>query len=241
MTTSALIKNLSVAATSLATMAVVSLATPANAFQFGTSGIQFDEDTTVSFTFDQSHGAYLSTLGIVQLNNTAFSPHILFSETKRSDSGGDNEWKGTFGNAVTSPDGQQTQSFTFLGGIAYSLILWSDGFTNNPYNQSVSSTSWVNGGSQQAVFGDFNLNYDSTESFSAANNGQDADQFQAASLAQLIKGTRISFDDRGNGNDKDFQDLSIFATVPEPMTILGSLFGAAVLGSAKLRQKRQLS
>ncbi len=243
--------------TALATV-LSSIAKPAQAFSFGTAGIQFDADTTVDFTFDQSHGAYQSGLYIYQFfpqQNQFLYQSPLFWETQRSDNGAANEWQGTFGNAVTSGNGQISQTFTFLQGAVYSLVLWSDAFTNNPFDRYVASSTWINTpfdpnfkngsdctqGCQQAVFGNFNLNYGSTQPFATANGGQAASQFQTVTLAQLQAGIRIAFDDRGNGNDADFQDFVITARtkpVPEPATIAGL---GLTMGLILLKRQRKVA
>ncbi|HEY9604411.1 MAG TPA: hypothetical protein V6C85_22535, partial [Allocoleopsis sp.] len=48
--------------------------------QFDTNGIQFDVDTIVEFEFVQSHGAYQSTFGVIDLDTREKTP--LISEVK---------------------------------------------------------------------------------------------------------------------------------------------------------------
>ncbi|MFS8117490.1 MAG: hypothetical protein ACMG55_03225 [Microcoleus sp.] len=87
-------------ATTVATV-LLGAGTPAQAFSFGTNGIKFAQDQNIEFNFKESHGAYTSSLGIYQVNNSVASlVSTLFSETKSSDNGGANEWKGTSGNTV---------------------------------------------------------------------------------------------------------------------------------------------
>ncbi|HEY9648640.1 MAG TPA: PEP-CTERM sorting domain-containing protein [Chroococcidiopsis sp.] len=227
------------------TASIVGISAPAQAFSFGSGGIQFDQDTSVEFTFDQSHGAYTSSLWVYSVENSALDNGTkLFYETKQSDNSWENEWKGTFGNAVTSTNGQVTQVFNFLKDKVYALVLYSDAFSGNPFQQSVTSTTALNPtGTQQAVLGNFNLNYGSTSPFSAANGGKGADQFAAVSLSDLVNGVKISFDDRGNGNDADFQDFTVFAkaasnteSVPEPASMAGlMLVGGAIAASRRKR------
>ena len=52
MTTLTLVKKTSFTVASLATTIFLSICTPARAFMFGTSGIQFDRDTSINFTFE---------------------------------------------------------------------------------------------------------------------------------------------------------------------------------------------
>ncbi len=146
MTTFTLVKKTSFTVASLATTILLGIGAPAQAFMFGTSGIQFDQDTTVNFTFDQSHGAYQSSLRVAQAQsgNTVYSNIAsLFSEVKPSDNGSANEWKGTFGNAVTS-NGSIDQNFTFVKDQVYALLLWSDLGSGNPLEQYASSSTFMN-------------------------------------------------------------------------------------------------
>lgn len=227
---------------------------------FGTSGIQFDRDTSINFTFDQSHGSYKSTLSIAQAlsGNTGYTNiAILFSEIQPSDNGGADEWKGSFGNAVTSDNGSITQTFTFLQDQIYALLLWSDSGTGQKFEQYVSSSTFMNSpewfaagtqfrrddcvvaGCQQAVFGDFKLDYSSNDSFTNINGGKGPDQYSSLTMAQLAQGTKISFDDIGGGNDVDFQDFSLSAElVPEPVTVFGTMLGLGALAAARGKKKR---
>ena len=113
MTTSTLVKKTSFTVASLVTTILLGISAPARAFMFGTSGIQFDRDTIVDFTFDQSHGSYQSSLWVAQgqSGNTGYSNiSRLFYEVKPSDNGSENDSKGTFGNAVTSNNGSIDQT-----------------------------------------------------------------------------------------------------------------------------------
>lgn len=259
MTTLTLVKKTSFAVSSFVATLILSICTPAPAFMFGTSGIQFDEDTTIGFTFDGSHGAYQSSLRVAQAEpgNGYSNKAILFNETKASDNGSTNNWEGTFGNSVTSPNGSLNQTFTFLKDQIYALLLWNDLGSGNPLEQYVSSSTFMNSsewfaagtqfrrtdclaiGCQQAVFGDFSLNNDSTAPFSTINGGKGPEQFQSVTLAQLAKGTKISFDDGGKGNDVDFQNFNLTAqVVPEPISVLGTILGIGALGVARSKKKQ---
>jgi hypothetical protein len=129
MTTLTLVKKTSFKVPSLATTILLSICTPVPAFMFGTSGIQFDRDTNINFTFDSSGGGYKSSLWVAQADsgNTGYSSIArLFYESQPSDNGRANEWKGSFGTAVTSDNESITQTFTFLKDQIYALLLWSD-------------------------------------------------------------------------------------------------------------------
>ncbi|PSB09695.1 PEP-CTERM sorting domain-containing protein [filamentous cyanobacterium Phorm 46] len=217
-------------ATTVATV-LLGAGTPAQAFSFGTNGITFAQDQQVEFNFKESHGAYTSSLGIYQVNNSVASlVSTLFSETKSSDNGGANEWKGTLGNTVRSGPVR----FQFLANQVYTLGLSS--LYNGARAGTVYSTSSLNGGSQQAVFGGASplwsaLGKETTNVFQAAGQYTDG-------LGSLSKGgTLISFDDRGNANDKDFQDFTVSAeAVPEPITMTGLALGFGGLVAARRRR-----
>lgn len=215
-----------------ATLAIIGSANPAHAFSFGTSGIQFDTDTTVTFNFVESHGAFQSALHVFEASNLNKSLGQLFWETKQSDNGGANEWLGSFGNAVASASGANSASFTFKGGVAYTLGLLSG------KNGTVYSTSALNANAtQQAVFGAkdalwSSLNKETTKNFAGVGQYQSGNVFSGPVL--------LSFDDRGNKNDTDFQDFAIQAqaeAVPEPLTMAGVALAGA--GLTYVRRRRQ--
>lgn len=207
--------------------AMFGAAAPAQAFSFGTNGIKFQEDTSVTFKFKESHGQYTSSLGVYSVKDSVISKVAsLFSETKSSDNGGDKEWKGSLGNTVL---GSGSAVFTFLANQIYTLGLSSGG------DGSVYSTSALNAGSQQAVFGGASLwnalGKETTSTFQAAG------QFTDGTGSLLNGGTLISFDDRGNSNDADFQDFTVSAeAVPEPFTMTGLALGLGGLISARRRR-----
>jgi hypothetical protein len=239
MTTLTLVKKTSFKVASLATTILLSICTPVRAFMFGTSGIQFDRDTNINFTFQASHGAYQSSLWVAQADsdNTGYSSIArLFYEIQRSDNGSANEWKGSFGTAVTSDNGSITQSFTFLQDQIYALLLWSDSGTGEQFEQYVSSSTFMNSpewsaadnnfrrydclvtGCQQAVFGNFMLDDNSSNSFTNINGGNGPEQYSSVTMTQLAQGIQISFDDAG-GYDLDFQDFALSAQLaPETTT-----------------------
>lgn len=239
MTTLTLVKKTSFTVASLATTMLLSICTPVRAFMFGTSGIQFDRDTNINFTFEESHGGYQSSLWVAQAQsaNTGYTNIArLFNETKPSDNGSAEDWQGSFGNAVTSENGSITQTFTFLQDQIYALLLWSDTGTGQQFEEYVSSSTFMNSpewfaadskfqrddclvaGCQQAVFGNFLLDDNSNGSFTNINGGNDPGQYSFVTMAQLAQGIQISFDDAG-GNDVDFQDFTVLAQLaPETMT-----------------------
>ncbi len=260
MTNLTLVKKTSFTCGSLVATLVLSIGTPASAFMFGTSGIQFDEDTSINFTFNRSQGLYQSSLWVAQSagKDLGYSNiSSLFNETKPSDNGSANNGQGTFGNAVTSKDGKITQTFTFLKDQVYALLLWSDTGTGKPLEQFVSSSTFMNSsiwftadtkfsridclttGCQQTIFGDFKLNYESTNPFSTVNDGKIPEQFQSVTTEQLAKGTKVSFDDGQKIKDPDFQQFTVSAqAVPEPMSVLGTILGIGALGAARSKKKQ---
>lgn len=219
-------------ATAAAT-ALLGASAPAQAFSFGTNGIKFQEDTTVNFKFKESHGMFASSLGVYSVKDLALSKVAsLFSETKSSDNGAANEWKGTLGNTVV---GSGSAVFKFLANQVYTLGL-SSGDNGTVY--STSSFNANSGGSQQAVFGGSSLwnalGKETTATFQAAG------QFTDGTGSLYNGGTLVSFDDRGNGNDKDFQDFTVSAeAVPEPITMTGLALGLGGLISARRRRAKK--
>ncbi|MEG5034072.1 PEP-CTERM sorting domain-containing protein [Microcoleus sp. AT3-D2] len=221
-------KLLSALTATAAATALFGAGTPAQAFSFGTNGIQFGQDTSIKFSFKESHGMYQSSLGIYSVENSAVSlVKTLFSETKSSDNQWENEWKGTLGNTVTGPG---SVVFTFLANQIYTLGL------DSGWGGSVYSSSSLNSGSQQAVFGAQSQLWDELDKEST-NVFQAAGQFTNGTGSLFNGGTLIGLDDRGNSNDKDFQDFTVSAeAVPEPMTMTGLALGLGGLVAARRRR-----
>jgi hypothetical protein len=117
----------------------------------------------------------------------------------------------------------------------YALLLWSDIGNGEQWGQYVSSSTFMNSpewwaadsdfrrddclvtGCQQAVFGDFMLDYNSNRSFTNMNGGNDPGQYSFVTMTQLAQGIQISFDDAG-GNDQDFQDFTVSAQLAAETT-----------------------
>jgi hypothetical protein len=223
-------KFLSALTATAAATALFGAAAPSQAASFGAGGITFEKNTDITFSFLETHGRNQSSLAIYEVKNSIPSlVKNLFTETKRSDNGAANEYKGSLGNTVLGPG---KVSFTFLANAVYTLGLDSIGYGNNLFF----STSALNkGGGQQAVFGGVSLltalNLDKTNNFQAAG------QFQNGLGSLFNGGAVISFDDRGNSNDKDFQDFTVSAeAVPEPMTMTGLALGLGGLVAARRRR-----
>ncbi|MEG3922890.1 MULTISPECIES: PEP-CTERM sorting domain-containing protein [unclassified Microcoleus] len=265
MTTLTLVKKTSFTVASLATTMLLGICPPVRAFMLGTGGIQFEQDTKINFRFNKSVSPYQSSLWVAQAepeNNGYTNIARLFYETKASDNGSANNWEGTFGNAVTSENGSITQTFTFLQDKIYALLLWSDTGSGKPFEQYVSSSTFMNSpqwfapgtqfrrdeclvaGCQLAVFGDFKLDYNSSDSFANINGGKGPEQFSSLTKEQLAKGTtRISFDDAKKGTQLDFKDFTVSAElapepVPEPVTVFGTMLGIGALAATRRKKKR---
>jgi len=247
------LKNITIALT--ATVTLVALSAPAQAFTFGKDGIKFDKNTDVKLTFGTTNGAYTSSLGIYKVeNNNSLITSVanLFWETKQSDNGGTSDYKGTFGNAVTSASGLKTVTYTFLANTLYTLGLNSGSFnqatgaaTNTIAAASnfVFSTNVLNilgasaGNTQQAVFGSsLKIDTTSTSPFTVAN-GTATNYGSGNPFAGPVT---IGFDDTGNANDKDFNDFTVSAeAVPEPMTMTGLALGVGAMISARRRKAQK--
>lgn len=165
---------------------------------FGNQVIQFPVDTTVEFEFKESHGAYQSTLGIIDLE-TGQPVKVLFSETKPYDDYGTGQSQPrTFGqnNVGTALDylgtvqggsvQDQYSEFTFQANKRYAFYL-----------ESVSST----GQTRRTVLSSSNLAALFDGSLDSGDRGG-------------ITGTRIAWDDDGlprADKDQDFDDFVIEA------------------------------
>jgi hypothetical protein len=230
-------KFLSALTATAAATALFGAAAPAHAFSFGTNAIQFENDTEVTFNFKQSYGLFTSSLGVYGVSGgTPTFLKTLFSEVKPSDDGGANNYKGTLGNTVL---GSGIAKYTFLANQIYTLGLKSvlgDGSDMG----TVFSTSALNvksGGTQQALF--FNPNALLPQIVNASDNAGFAGTLTNFTSGNSLfgGGTAISFDDRGNGADGDFQDFTVTASaVPEPMTMSGLALGLGGLVAARRRR-----
>ncbi|MGG6269956.1 PEP-CTERM sorting domain-containing protein [Leptolyngbya sp. AN03gr2] len=103
------------------------------------SGIQFDQDTTLESNFVESHGAYQSTFGVINLDTKEKTPllvetrasdapeSIFKASTRRSHLGTNTDFRGTPGNAVPKPVAQ----YNFKANQRYVLYLESS-FNGRP-------------------------------------------------------------------------------------------------------------
>lgn len=160
--------------------------------------IQFPVDTTVEFEFKESHGAYQSTLGIINVD-TGQPVKVLFSESKPYDAFGS-------GQAQTRSPGQNNigTPIDFLGTIQGGTVqnqLSEFTFEANTryafYLESVSPT----GQTRRTVVSTNDLATRFDGSLDAGDRGG-------------VVGSRVTWDDEGlprAGKDDDFDDFVIEA------------------------------
>jgi hypothetical protein len=178
---------------------VGSLAAPVKAQDsFGNQVVEFPVDTTVEFEFKESHGAYQSSIGIVNVD-TGEPVKELFREAKPYDSY-------ETGQPQPSSPGQNNTgtSIDFLGTVQggtvqnqFSEYTFKANTRYAFYLESVSPT----GQTRRTVL--------STNTLSALFNGA-----LDAGNREGIVGSRISWDDSGlprPGKDDDFDDFVIEA------------------------------
>ena len=193
-------------------------------------GIRFDEDTIVEFEFKESHGAYQSTFGVIDLDSCQTDPSgvIMFDtcvktpllkEVKPSDTfdtvyrrssyettqGIDNDFLGSPGNTVPEP----LAEFMFEANRKYAFYLESQ-FNGKPAGIVYSTDFFNSQGNRQALFSDEDL---STE---AVAKRRDNPEFNENKFASLIDGgVLVSIDDTGSQlvqdslQDTDFDDFKV--------------------------------
>lgn len=246
------------AATAAAASAILSVASaPAQAFSFGNNGMKFDKDTTVDFSFIESHGYYKGKLGVVGPGGT--KTYLGIKENKFSDTDkSDKEWKGTCGITVTTC----ADSFTFKAGQTYSMFLESWGQTL--LNTTVYSTTALNtGGSkdkngvthafgqQVKFFDDLTVLNDPKISSGSTNPGQGSLNSKLVTTPGLAntnpfaKTILLAFEDQGQGIHTDYNDFLVtakartpVASVPEPATLAGIGLVAGAMAFSRNRRRR---
>ncbi|MFO8039026.1 MAG: PEP-CTERM sorting domain-containing protein [Sodalinema sp.] len=233
-----------------ASLALGALAAPAAAFsmnsgeKFGTDGLLFTEDTEVTFDFGNTFGAYVSSLGIYEVDGTTTTEvKTLFSETDQADDGQDatTGWVGTSGGAG-SVVANSTASYIFKANVEYALGLASrrsDGSLVNTVFSSNSLNSFGGENTQQFVFGSHGA-FDGSQNNDTQTFDNPEDFISGNPLAGSLA---LGIDDRGNNNDRDFQDMVLSAQakrasagVPEPSVVFG--LAAMAGGFASLRRRR---
>lgn len=196
--------------------------------EFGNNGILFDTDTTIDFDFIESQGLFQSTLSIVEAANPTNPIYTLFKENAPFDSTRP-DFIGTCPKSVTSPPGECTNWFTFKANVEYSLALFSGKNKPAGTNGFVYSTDALNNPVRQQAFV-----FDGVVLPEYTGPG---DIFADPALGKVT----ITFDDKGNANDEDFQDFIITAmttkeSIPEPATLAGL---GLVAGSLTLIRRRR--
>jgi len=175
-------------------------AAPAHAQEkFDGNGIQFDVDTVVEFEFLESHGAYQSTFGIVNLQTGEKTP--LIQEIKASDTpqnvevpsdyqddiGRASDFLGSVGNTVTQP----LAEFDFKANTPYAFYL----------------ESFLNGKSEQIFYSVDSRNPNNTQRI----------KFDSAIDRLGNGGIMLNWDDTGSllvttpEEDRDFDDFLVRA------------------------------
>ena len=219
------LSKLSLASISLATFGLLNVCTQsaiANDY-VGNKGIEFEEDTIVEFEFIESHGAYQSTFGIIELDScqTDIEGAIIFetcvktpllAETKPSDSyqtvfrrstyednlnRANDDFIGTPGNTVLQP----TTEFAFQAGERYAFYLES--YYEGKLAGVVYSVDFFNTqNNRQALF---NEELPATQLASRRNIPQsETNQFESLVSGGLL----LRFDDTGSTLVKDeYQDV----------------------------------
>ena len=200
----------------------------------GNQGVRFDEDTTVEFEFIESHGAYQSTFGVIDLDTCQpgvegginFSSCIktpLLSEVKASDSfdfndvyressyetdlqaGRNNDFLGTPGVTVPNP----LAEYKFEADKIYVFYLESQ-FNGKPTGVVYTTNLINNKGNRQALF--------LAEELTAQTVAQKRNDYTSNEnkFDDLINGgLLLSLDDTGsalvktNQEDADFDDFIV--------------------------------
>lgn len=200
----------------------------------GNKGVRFDEDTIVEFEFIESHGAYQSTFGVIDLDSCRAdsSGEIIFdsctktpllSEVKASDSfdfndvyressyetdlqtGRNNDFLGTPGNTVPN----YMAEYQFKADKIYVFYLESQ-FDNKPAGVVYSTDIMNSKGNKQALFNQEDL---TTQTVAQRRNnaGFDTNKFDALINGGLL----VNLDDTGStlvktvNEDADFDDFVV--------------------------------
>ncbi|MEM6611385.1 MAG: hypothetical protein AAF652_03855 [Cyanobacteria bacterium P01_C01_bin.72] len=208
------------------------LCVAASADVVGNQGIRFSEDTIVEFEFIESHGAYQSTFGVIDLDSCQTSTAgvidfdscartPLLSEVKASDKfdtvyrrstyetdlqeARNNDFLGSPGDTV--PDFEQ--EFIFEGNKPYAFYLESE-FDGKPAG-TVYTTDLINArGNRQALFNEEGL------TATAVAKRRNNPAFDVNKFDYLVNGgLLINFDDTGStlvkteDEDVDFDDFIV--------------------------------
>lgn len=174
------------------------LATPAQAQDsFGNTAVEFPIDTTVEFEFKESHGAYQSTLGVINLDTR--EEVDLFAEVKPYDSY-------QTGQPQVPVPGQDNTGMprdylgTVDGGTVKDRLIEYTFKANTPYAFFLESVS-PTGQTRRTVL--------STDTLAATFDGN-----LDSGTRNAVTGSRVKWDDSGlpqAGKDNDYDDFIIEA------------------------------
>jgi hypothetical protein len=137
----------------IAAAAIATFAQSAKAVEdFNNNFVRFEKDTAVEFEFIESHGAYQSTFGVINLVTGEKTP--LLAEVKASDdpsltSPRSRDFVGTPGNTVPQP----LSEYTFKAGQPYAFYLDSS-YQGREAGTVFSSNNRNIGGQLQSKVGD---------------------------------------------------------------------------------------
>jgi hypothetical protein len=167
----------------VATLAISSPAFAIDADNFNNQTIQFGQNTTVEFEFVESHGAYQSTFGVVNLatgEKTALIREVKSDDGDFTGASRQNDFIGTPGNTVP----QAFSEFNFAANTPYSLYLESryqgkdagTVFSSNPINKGQNKQAQMNGDFASLADGKGILaSFDDTGSVLVQSNKADTD------------------------------------------------------------------
>jgi hypothetical protein len=163
---------------------------------FNNNFIRFEKDVAVEFEFTESHGAYQSTFGVINLVSGEKTP--LLAEVKPSDDASltsprSRDFLGTPGNTVPQP----LTEFTFKAGQPYAFYLDST-YQGREAGTVYSSNNRNLGGQLQSRMGDMGglanqglkIEWDDTGSVLSRRNDLDFNDFQVIAGGNASLGCR---------------------------------------------------
>jgi hypothetical protein len=213
-------------AAATAATAVAGLTGAAQAATFGNSGISFDTDTTVNFTFKESNGRFRSDLGVQEANVPGTFKTLFSEEAPGYDTPRAGDWTGSCGVTVLNCN----TSFKFEAGKTYTFVLTRNSGTNGVRANRVFSTNSLN-----------------SNNYKQANFTGDLFAGGATIAFEDIGGNPNASvcNDKGSNPkaDCDFNDFMFTAeaeateSVPEPATLAG--LGAVAAGFVVSRRRRK--
>lgn len=165
----------------------------------GNSGVRFNKDTTLETNFVESHGAYQSTFGVINLDTNEKTPLLIETQpadqpasifnpsTKVNNAGQPVDFLGTAGGAVANP----SATYTFKANTNY--VFYLESVYNGRPTGTVYSSDVMNAGQERQV----------------AFSGDPANFCQG-------EGVSLAWDDTGSSlvrdreqQDRDFDDFIV--------------------------------